>query len=643
MASKILSIELSNTTIRIVQMDYKTTNPRVYYHVVCNTPENSINDGYLINPDAVANAIRTALVSNRIKGTKNVIFTISSTKIVTREQQLPQMKAAQLDSMIQTNLSDYFPIDLDNYQVAYTVLGTIDEGKDAGKLRVSIMAAENNLVESYKQLAASCGLQLVQVDNVANSVYQVLKSENKTQCKMVLKIEENATSVLVIKNESLLLQRNIGFGFLPAIKEIMHQPAFQAVSEFDARNIAMKRACIRKTLNEATAITDSEDMPEPSEGQAMTNARQAVTDSLEDLVKGIQRVINYYNSTNSSNPLDLCYICGAGGAINGISHLLSNELGLKVSVLRKLENVSYSVLGDNADLYNYVASIGAIYAPVGFFSRAKANRAKNATNYSKLIPLVVILGVVIIGALVGKGFIDYNEANRTHTDLVAREARYLESEKIYNQYVSVLELYRAIKEGEASTQRSSDNIADFLDELEKKMPTNMTISEFSTDDEMFTMSVEVLDRNTAIGIIETLRDFNSVIGVEIKEIEDKVSRVSEEQLIMLESQGFTAIDLTELDRKVAEGDKDDDGDIDADDGVVEEEAVLVIEGDEDEESTPLTYKLIGNYYLVYDPETQEEYYTRKYVSFTISCVYAPAEEVVIENNVSTTTDEEEGN
>ena len=89
MASKILSIELSNTTIRIVQMDYKTQNPRVYYHVVCNTPEASINDGYLINPDAVANAIRTALVSNRIKGTKNVIFTISSTKIGTRGFQRP--------------------------------------------------------------------------------------------------------------------------------------------------------------------------------------------------------------------------------------------------------------------------------------------------------------------------------------------------------------------------------------------------------------------------------------------------------------------------------------------------------------------------------------------------------------------------
>ena len=621
MASKILSIELSNTTIRIVQMDYKTTNPRVYYHVVCNTPENSINDGYLINPDAVANAIRTALVSNRIKGTKNVIFTISSTKIVTREQQLPQMKAAQLDSMIQTNLSDYFPIDLDNYQVAYTVLGTIDEGKDAGKLRVSIMAAENNLVESYKQLAASCGLTLVQVDNVANSVYQVLKSENKTQCKMVLKIEENATSVLVIKNESLLLQRNIGFGFLPAIKEIMHQPAFQAVSEFDARNIAMKRACIRKTLNEATAITDSEDMPEPSEGQAMTNARQAVTDSLEDLVKGIQRVINYYNSTNSSNPLDLCYICGAGGSINGISHLLSNELGLKVSVLRKLENVAYSVLGDNADLYNYVASIGAIYAPVGFFSRAKANRAKNSTNYGKLTPLVVILGVLVALAFIAKGFLDMKAAQDTNNELKATEARYKQSEEIYNTYAAVLNFYREVATGQAMSQRSSDIIAEFLGELEVKMPSNMTLTEFTTDDEKFTMTVEVLDKNTAIGVIETLRTFDSVAAVSVESLEEVEDRLDEEQVAELS--GVSVIDETgeaEEGEEVIEIEEKDDKEDKADE-------------EEGEEETALSVNHIGTYYLRIDPETDETYFVRKYVRFTVDCIYTPADEVIIESNV----------
>ena len=631
MASKILSIELSNTTIRIVQMDYKTTNPRVYYHVVCNTPENSINDGYLINPDAVANAIRTALVSNRIKGTKNVIFTISSTKIVTREQQLPQMKSAQLDSMIQTNLSDYFPIDLDNYQVAYTVLGTIDEGKDAGKLRVSIMAAENNLVESYKQLAASCGLVLVQVDNVANSVYQVLKSENKSQCKMVLKIEENATSVLVIKNESLLLQRNIGFGFLPAIKEIMHQPAFQAVSEFDARNIAMKRACIRKTLNEGTAITDNEDMPEPSEGQAMTNARQAVTDSLEDLVKGIQRVLNYYNSTNSSNPLDHCYVCGAGGSINGISHLLSNELGLKVSVLRKLENVSYSVLGDNADLYNYVASIGAIYAPVGFFSRAKANRQKNATNYSKLSPLVITLGLVAALALVGKAFIHMKSAQDKNAELVIKEQRYLEAEEVYKRYAAVLEFYRSVRIGQSMTQRSSDGMLQFLNELEAKMPADMNMTEFTSDDDYFSMTVEVLDRNSAIGIIETLRKFDSVDYIVVDTVEEKMDRLTEEQAAALDD----SVVIHE-DYYLSADYRPEEEDAEADEAKDEKDAKDNAEGEDEDNEGKTVYgvDLIGTYYYVVDPKTGDRYIARDYVTFTVACYYKVKDEVVIESNVN---------
>ena len=629
MASKILSIELSNTTIRIVQMDYKTTNPRVYYHVVCNTPENSINDGYLINPDAVANAIRTALVSNRIKGTKNVIFTISSTKIVTREQQLPQMKAAQLDSMIQTNLSDYFPIDLDNYQVAYTVLGTIDEGKDAGKLRVSIMAAENNLVESYKQLAASCGLVLVQVDNVANSVYQVLKSENKTQCKMVLKIEENATSVLVIKNESLLLQRNIGFGFLPAIKEIMHQPAFQAVSEFDARNIAMKRACIRKTLNEATAITDSEDMPEPSEGQAMTNARQAVTDSLEDLVKGIQRVINYYNSTNSSNPLDLCYICGAGGAINGISHLLSNELGLKVSVLRKLENVSYSVLGDNADLYNYVASIGAIYAPVGFFSKARSDRNKNTTNFKTLSILFVILSAILVAALLGKGLYDKNAKEKENAQLKATEARYLESEKIYNQYAAILEFYRQTLTGQGMTVRNSDNIVAFLEELEKKMPSNMIISEFTSNDSTFTMSVRVEDKNTAIGIVETLRGFDSLQAVGISNIDEVYEIVDPDTEFAKKMMKELADDLIAELQAAETGEED----ADKEEEEAEVEAAPEITISKEDLERGFTITDVGVYALKRDPETNTIVLEKSYVEFEVTCVYTPIETTTVQNNV----------
>ena len=197
-------------------------------------------------------------------------------------------------------------------------------------------------------------------------------------------------------------------------------------------------------------------------------------------------------------------------------------------------------------------------------------------------------------------------------------------------------MYREVYSGEQSTQRASDNIADFLEELEKKMPSNMVISEFRTDDTMFAMNVAVLDRNTAIGIIETLRTFDTVQDVVVTSIEEREDVLSEEEEAALAAFGFTVIDETGKDEKKAPKDKDEE---DADEE--EEEAILVIEGTEDEDASALSVKPIGTYYLRIDSETGEPYYVRKYVSFTVGCVYTPADEVVILNNVTGEAESEE--
>jgi len=117
-----------------------------------------------------------------------------------------------------------------------------------------------------------------------------------------------------------------------------------------------------------------------------------------------------------------------------------------------------------------------------------------------------------------------------------------------------------------------------------------------------------------------------ITDVSLEMIEEKESRVSEEELEHLKAMGFTAIDETEKDTKPA---KDEDEDSEDE----EEEAVLVVEGNENADDTALSVKHIGTYYLRFDPETKEKYYVRKYVSFTISCVYAPAEQIEITNNI----------
>ena len=77
--AKVLSIEISNSLIRICEMDYKKKNPRVYRHVMVPTPAGAINDGYLTNQAELKEALTSAITTNKMKGTKDVIFTVAST------------------------------------------------------------------------------------------------------------------------------------------------------------------------------------------------------------------------------------------------------------------------------------------------------------------------------------------------------------------------------------------------------------------------------------------------------------------------------------------------------------------------------------------------------------------------------------
>jgi len=62
-------------------------------------------------------------------------------------------------------------------------------------------------------------------------------------------------------------------------------------------------------------------------------------------------------------------------------------------------------------------------------------------------------------------------------------------------------------------------------------------------------------------------------------------------------------------------------------------------GDKEEEGdSALTVKKIGNFYMRYDDEKKENYYVRRFVTFTVSCVYTPVEQTVRENNVEKTAE-----
>ena len=106
MAARVLSVEIGSTITRISEMDYRVKNPKLYKYFCIPTPQGVMEDGFLHENAEFIGAFKRALSENKIK-TKQVVFSITSSKIVTREVQVPPIKTNQIGGYIKANANDF--------------------------------------------------------------------------------------------------------------------------------------------------------------------------------------------------------------------------------------------------------------------------------------------------------------------------------------------------------------------------------------------------------------------------------------------------------------------------------------------------------------------------------------------------------
>jgi len=518
MANKVISIEIGNDVTRIVQMDYQTKHPKVYRHATIPTPEGCISDGYINNENpALAEAIKNAITDEKMNGSKNVIFTIASSKILTREVMLPPIKANMIDATVQMNLGEYFPIDLSQHEVSNLVLEHIKEGDNAGRYRVLIIAAEKTLVQSYEALAKAIGLTLIQVDYVGNSIYQCFKNENANRCNMILKIEETQTSITIVDHQNLLLQRNVSYGIEEVIREVADRSAFGCKSYEDACQYIKNNICIFETLADTAASTANENT---STGTALLEARAAVTRSISGFINAISRVVDFYNSRYTV-PIDRIFVCGMGGDFTGINTLLSNEMGIKTHILKKLEELQWVATTDLAGFHCYAAPIGASFAPVGLYSKAREDKEKHKTNYKGLGLLILAFAAVLSLALFVPKMFTYFSLKEENANLTRIKAQYEDDKLVYDKFEATRSLYGDVKKGDSLMENPNGNVLAFFAELEDKMPTEAQIVEYDSNNKTCHIQFVCHDKEVAAGIIELFRHFDSIAYFKVSSIEEE--------------------------------------------------------------------------------------------------------------------------
>ena len=524
MNNRVLSIEISNSFTKICEIDYKVKKPKVYKVLTVETPEGVVVDGMLQPTQEYADHLVNALGTNGIH-TKRVIFTISSTRVASREVQIPNVKANKIEALVKTNANDYFPVDLTQYEIGHYLAGGLTE---EGKLRVMALAVPKALLNSYYQLAQMCGWEVECFDYSSNSLYQILRDEKSEKVTMMIKIDENNTIVTVLSAGKVLLQRTVAYGVQDAIETMIASGAYAVNDPMSAVERFQKKTCLNRVLHQGDKLWEEnagrwED--EDAGNVEVTAARQKITSTLEPLIVGVNRVIDFYDSRNGDTPIERTYVTGLGGSFSGMSKLFTNCLERKVHTLSDMEDkIGMSKAIRSTRPAAYISCLGAVLAPVGLIDKsqqkAKGMTVVSGTNYTFVSVAVLVLGVILSIAMAVTSLTRYFGTVAENVALQARVEELQPAQTVYNEYLSTAAQYDKYKYLYEYTENPNENLVEFINELEQILPDSFYTDSFSSDQTGISMTVNVEGKAAAARTILNIRNMESIEDVQISNITD---------------------------------------------------------------------------------------------------------------------------
>jgi type IV pilus assembly protein PilN len=531
MNNRVLSIEIGNSFTKICEIDYKVKKPKVYKVLTVETPEGVVVDGMLQPTQEYADHLVNALGTNGIR-TRKVIFTISSTRVASREVQIPNVKANKIEALVKTNANDYFPVDLTQYEIGHYLAGGLTED---GKLRVMALAVPKALLNSYYQLAQMCGWEVECFDYSSNSLYQILRDEKTETVTMMIKIDENSTIVTVLSAGKVLLQRTVAYGVQDAIETMIASGAYAVNDPMSAVERFQKKTCLNRVLHQGDKLWEEnagrwED--EDAGNVEVTAARQKITSSLEPLIVGVSRVIDFYDSRNGDNPIQKTFVTGLGGSFSGMSKLFTNCLERKVHTLSDMEDkIGMSKAIRSTRPAAYISCLGAVLAPVGLIDKSqqktKGMTVVSGTNYTFVSVAVLVLGVILSIAMAVTSLTRYFGTVAENVALQARVEELQPAQAVYNDYLATAAQYDKYQYLYEYTENPNENLVEFINELEQILPSSFWTNSFSSDMEGISMSVTVEGKAAAARTILNIRNMESIEDVQISNITDAQNELGE--------------------------------------------------------------------------------------------------------------------
>lgn len=529
-AKKVISIETGIQWTKVALVDYRKKNPPVHEAFAFRTPEHAVEDGYIRDKDSLARALKEELVRRQILE-KDVVFTLSSSKVVTREVVIPYVKDNKIKGIIDAQSRDYFPMDISGYTISYSKMDVVeDDGKK--QLKLLLVAIPDNLLGNYVSFAQLAGLKVETFDYIGNGCIQLM-CDSFVDNAMIIQLEEQATVISILENKKLAFQRVTPYGYGATISAVVDHPILGIDDEEKAFDFLLEH----NVIFNKPSMPDNGDPAQQAIDQAQADeAYEDLAESLRYHLRIANTALDYYQNQVKKEFVGNVYLVGDGSRFAGIHKLFAQELPLplqkidfaKIIDLRNQNGVNdqkkagkkkhpdYTdpVLEESSSLrqpraatpVGFLSVIGAAVHPLDAKPKEmqEADSKKNGlhTAYVLLAGSLLLSLLLILGSSV-RQLIAHSE----HRHLTDQLEALAYVQQTYDESSSVQQEEQVYVAIDDATKTKNEYLLPLIEQLEAELPSAIKVTSMQTDDNLITLNMTA-DRKITVG--QMLLNFQNV-------------------------------------------------------------------------------------------------------------------------------------
>ena len=318
-ATPVLGLDISSTTVKLLELSYSGDRYRVESYAVSSLPQDAVIEKNVNDVDGVASAIRSVVAQSRTK-LKTVAAAVAGSSVITKMIDMPDgLSEDDMETQLTLEADQYIPYPLEEVAIDFEIQGPSPERENQVEVLLAACRRETidarvEAIEGSDLISRIMDVEAYAMERAFSMVrHQLALDEDSTVA--VVDIGATMTTLSVLNNGQTIYTREQLFGGKQLTDEIMRRYGLP--------------------LEEAGLAKKQGGLPDDYEPEVLEPFKDAV-------VQQVARSLQFFFSSSQYNDVDHIILAGGVSSMEGLSDLVQEKLGTPTAVANPFAEMSIS-------------------------------------------------------------------------------------------------------------------------------------------------------------------------------------------------------------------------------------------------------------------------------------------------------------